>query len=68
MEGYGYEQFVQSSVDYKRIVGDTQPPRNITSSIDGEHYVRQALRGHGLESAARRYSANRFQAALGPER
>ncbi|KAI3366381.1 hypothetical protein L3Q82_000540 [Scortum barcoo] len=73
MEGYGYEHFgtdggrESPQVDYRRIVGDTQPPRTSVSSREGEHYVRQTSHGHGHETAAQRYSATRIQAGLGPE-
>lgn len=72
MEGYGYEHFgadgakESQQVDYRRIVGDTQPPRTSVSFREGEHYVRQTSHGH--ETAAQRYSATRIQAGLGPER
>ncbi|TKS90801.1 Inosine-5'-monophosphate dehydrogenase 1b [Collichthys lucidus] len=71
MEGYGYEHFgadgakESQQVDYRRIVGDTQPPRTSVSFREGEHYVRQTSHGH--ETAAQRYSATRIQAGLGPE-
>ncbi len=74
MEGYGYEHFgadearENPQVDYRRIVGDTQPPCTNVSSREGEHYVRQTSHGHGHETAAQRYSATRIQAGLGPER
>lgn len=74
MEGHGYEHFgddearESQQVDYRRIVGDTQPPRTRVSSREGEHYVRQTPHGHGHETAAQRYSATRIQAGLGPER
>lgn len=74
MEGYGLDHFLADAaaenqqVDYRRIVGDTQPPRNIVSSREGEYFVRQTSHGHGHETAAQRYSATRIQAGLGPER
>ncbi|XP_039646990.1 inosine-5'-monophosphate dehydrogenase 1b isoform X4 [Perca fluviatilis] len=74
MEGYGYEHFgadaarESQQVDYRRIVGDTQPPDTDVSSQEGQHYVRQTSHhGHGHETAAQRYSATRIQAGLGPE-
>ncbi|XP_042258654.1 inosine-5'-monophosphate dehydrogenase 1b isoform X3 [Thunnus albacares] len=73
MEGHEYEHFgadearKSQQVDYRRIVGDTQPPRTSVSSREGEHYVRQTSHGHGHETAAQRYSATRIQAGLGPE-
>lgn len=76
MEGYGVEHFVTDGereshqVDYRRIVGDTQPPRTNFLPREIEHYVRQSSHGHshGHETAAQRYSATRIQAGLGPER
>ncbi|XP_034718947.1 inosine-5'-monophosphate dehydrogenase 1b isoform X5 [Etheostoma cragini] len=71
MEGYGYEHFGADAasesqpVDYRRIVGDTQPLHTEVSSREGQHYVRQTSHGH--ETAAQRYSATRIQAGLGPE-
>jgi len=74
MEGYGYEHFgadgarESQEVDYRRIVGDTQPPHTDVSPREGEQYVRQTSQSHGHETAAQRYSATRIQAGLGPER
>lgn len=71
MEGYGYDAdgaMEGQQVDYRRIVGDTQPPRINVSSRSGEHFVRQTSHSHGHETAAQRYSATRIQAGLGPER
>lgn len=74
MEGYGYEHFgadeamESQQVDYRRIVGDTQPPRTSVSSGEGEHFVRRTSHSHGHETAAQRYSATRIQVGLGPER
>lgn len=71
MEGYGSEHFSADSsqqVDYRRIVGETQPPRSNVSPWEGELYIRQTSHGHGHETAAQRYSATRIQAGLGPER
>ncbi|XP_058481503.1 inosine-5'-monophosphate dehydrogenase 1b isoform X1 [Solea solea] len=71
MEGYGYEHFgaeatrESQTVDYRRIVGDTEPPRTGAGSGECEQYVRQTSHGH--ETAAQRYSATRIQAGLGPE-
>ncbi|XP_029681158.1 inosine-5'-monophosphate dehydrogenase 1b isoform X3 [Takifugu rubripes] len=73
MEGYGYEHFgadgalESQQADYRRIVGEAQPPRTPASSRDHEHFVRQTSHGHGHETAAQRYSATRVQAGLGPE-
>lgn len=72
MEGYGYEHFgadgarESQQVDYRRIVGDTQPPHTNVSAREVGQYVRQTSHGH--ETAAQRYSATRIQAGLGPER
>lgn len=58
-------------VDYRRIVGDTQPPppaRAAAPSRESEYFIRQTSHGHGHETAAQRYSATRIQAGLGPER
>ncbi|XP_061815495.1 inosine-5'-monophosphate dehydrogenase 1b isoform X3 [Nerophis lumbriciformis] len=66
MEHFGLEPFDNQQVDYRRIVGDTQPLR-IVSHREDEHFVRQILHGHGHETAAQRYSATRIQAGLGPE-
>lgn len=74
MEGYGYEHFSpdgvleSQQVDYRRIVGDTQPLHAHTSLREHEHVVRQTLHGHRHETAAQRYSATRIQAGLGSER
>lgn len=71
MEAYGFEHFgVKESqqVDYRRIVGDTQPSHTNTATLEGVHYFRQTSHGHGHETAAQRYSATRMQAGLGPER
>lgn len=74
MEGYGYEHFgadgalESQQADYRRIVGEAQPPQSPASSRDHEHFVRQTSHGHGHETAAQRYSATRVQAGLGPER
>lgn len=57
-------------VDYRRIVGDTQPlpARPAAPSRESEFFIRQTSHGHGHETAAQRYSATRIQAGLGPER
>lgn len=74
MEGYGYEHFgvdgamESQQADYRRIVGDTQPPREHVSSRECKLFVRQTSHSHGHETAAQRYSATRIQAGLGPER
>ena len=74
MEGHGYEHFGPASeedtyqVDYRRIVGDLEPPRANPSPQEGEGYVRQSSISHGHETAAQRYSATRIQVGLGPVR
>lgn len=73
MEGYGHEHFGadaarESQKDYRRIVGETQPPCADVSPRGCEVFVRQTSHGHGHETAAQRYSATRIQAGLGPER
>lgn len=74
MEGYGHEHFGREGVmecqqvDYRRIVGDTQPPHTQISFGEGDNFVRQTLHSHGHETAAQRYNATRIQAGLGPER
>lgn len=57
-------------VDYRRIVGDTQPPPPppARAAAESEFFIRQTSHGHGHETAAQRYSATRIQAGLGPER
>lgn len=74
MEGYGYEHFSadgafeSQQVDYRRIVGDSQPPRAHASTREHERFVRQTSHGHGHETAAQRYSATRILAGLGSGR
>lgn len=74
MEGYGYEHFSadgafeSQQVDYRRIVGDSQPPCAQASPREHKHFVRQTSHGHGHETAAQRYSATRILAGLGSER
>uniref|UniRef100_A0AAQ5XGT9 Inosine-5'-monophosphate dehydrogenase n=1 Tax=Amphiprion ocellaris TaxID=80972 RepID=A0AAQ5XGT9_AMPOC len=72
MEGFGYEHFGEGARqsqqgDYRKLVGDAQPPRSSVSSREVEHYVRQTSHGHGHETAAQRYSATLIQAGLGRE-
>lgn len=73
MEGYGYEHVHaegaardSQQLDYRSIVGDTQPSGTTIGAREGEQYFRQISHGH--ETAAQRYSATRIQAGLGPER
>nr|XP_057933151.1 inosine-5'-monophosphate dehydrogenase 1b isoform X3 [Doryrhamphus excisus] len=64
MEHFGAETMENLEVDYRRIVGYTQPLRSV-SPREGEHLVWQIQHGH--ETAAQRYSATRIQAGLSPE-
>lgn len=71
MEGFGYEHFGDGGresvqVDYRRVVGDTQPSN--VSSREGEHYLRHVLHVHGHETAAQRYNATRIQAGFSSEK
>ncbi|XP_035381336.1 inosine-5'-monophosphate dehydrogenase 1a-like [Electrophorus electricus] len=74
MEGHVYEHFANGKhdsyqIDYRLIVGDTEPARLQLSPRDPEH---QGPFGHntshGHETAAQRYSATRIQAGYEPER
>ncbi|XP_007250989.3 inosine-5'-monophosphate dehydrogenase 1a isoform X1 [Astyanax mexicanus] len=80
MEGHGYERFTDGEhdgyqIDYRRIVGDTEPARPRLSPRDPEHPHFHGLfghntphgHGHGHETAAQRYSATRIQAGYEPE-
>lgn len=74
--GHGYDRFGDGErdtyqIDYRRIVGDTEPARPRLSPREGEHHFHGALvspHGHGHETAAQRYSATRIQAGYEPER
>ena len=74
MEGHGYQHFTPGGggetyhVDYRRIVGDLEPPRASPSPQVGEGCARQTATTHGHETAAQRYSATRIQVGLGPVR
>lgn len=82
MEGHGYERFADGErdsyqIDYRRIVGDTEPARPWLSPRDPEHHFHGPFshkaphghgHGHGHETAAQRYSATRIQAGYEPER
>lgn len=83
MEGQGYDRFGELEqdtyqIDYRRIVGDTEPARPRLSPREGEHthpnsnlrgtYTHTNPHGHGHETAAQRYSATRIQAGYEPER
>ncbi|XP_041693485.1 inosine-5'-monophosphate dehydrogenase 1a isoform X1 [Coregonus clupeaformis] len=84
MEGQGYDRFGEGElerdtyqIDYRRIVGDTEPARPHLSPREGEHthpnsnprgaYTHTNPHGHGHETAAQRYSATRIQAGYEPE-
>uniref|UniRef100_W5JZI8 Inosine-5'-monophosphate dehydrogenase n=1 Tax=Astyanax mexicanus TaxID=7994 RepID=W5JZI8_ASTMX len=80
MEGHGYERFTDGEhdgyqIDYRRIVGDTEPARPRLSPRDPEHphfhgpfgHNTPHGHGHGHETAAQRYSATRIQAGYEPE-
>lgn len=66
MERFGEK--TSQRVDYRYIVGDTQPSLTSAVAPEGERYFRQSSHGHGHETAAQRYSATRVQAGLVPER
>lgn len=79
MEGHGYDRFGDGErdnyqIDYRRIVGDTEPARPRISNREGEQphpfgaYAHPMPHGHGHETAAQRYSATRIQAGYEPER
>ncbi|RVE71943.1 hypothetical protein OJAV_G00056730 [Oryzias javanicus] len=76
MEGHDYERFEQRErdgyeIDYRRIVGDTEPTWPCTTNRAGDPchpcmtYAHPTSHGH--ETAAQRYSATRIQAGYGPE-
>ncbi|XP_028814578.1 inosine-5'-monophosphate dehydrogenase 1a isoform X1 [Denticeps clupeoides] len=79
MEGHGYDHFGDAErdgyqIDYRRIVGDTEPARLRMSPREGDHYSHAHFthgslhgHGHGHETAAQRYSATRIQAGYEPE-
>uniref|UniRef100_A0A8C7IH06 Inosine-5'-monophosphate dehydrogenase n=1 Tax=Oncorhynchus kisutch TaxID=8019 RepID=A0A8C7IH06_ONCKI len=81
MEGQGYDRFGEGErdtyqIDYRRIVGDTEPARSRLLPLEGEHTHPNAnthgaythTNPHGHETAAQRYSATRIQAGYEPER
>ena len=83
MEAHGYDRFGDCErdsyqIDYRRIVGDTEPARPHLSPREGEHFHGPFIQGaphghghghgHGHETAAQRYSATRIQAGYEPER
>uniref|UniRef100_A0A8C7IC85 Inosine-5'-monophosphate dehydrogenase n=1 Tax=Oncorhynchus kisutch TaxID=8019 RepID=A0A8C7IC85_ONCKI len=70
MEGQGYDRFGEGErdtyqIDYRRIVGDTEPARSRLLPLEGEHTHPNAnthgaythTNPHGHETAAQRYSA-----------
>ncbi|KAK0144803.1 Inosine-5'-monophosphate dehydrogenase 1a [Merluccius polli] len=79
MEGHGYDRFGDGErdnyqIDYRRIVGDTEPARPRLSAQEGdqqahtyEPYAHTSPHSHGHETAAQRYSATRIQAGYEPE-
>ncbi|KAM9502810.1 inosine-5'-monophosphate dehydrogenase 1b-like isoform 3-T8 [Salvelinus alpinus] len=80
MEGQGYDRFGEGErdtyqIDYRRIVGDTEPARPRLLPLEGEHTHPNAnphgaythTNPHGHETAAQRYSATRIQAGYEPE-
>ncbi|KAI4879987.1 hypothetical protein NFI96_008101 [Prochilodus magdalenae] len=79
MEGHGYERYTDGEhdsyqIDYRRIVGDTEPARPRLSTRDPDHHFHGPFghntphgHGHGHETAAQRYSATRIQAGYEPE-
>ncbi|MBN3295279.1 IMDH1 dehydrogenase, partial [Amia calva] len=77
MEGHGYECFGEGErepyqIDYRRIVGDTEPAKPRLSPRDNDHHFHGPPlfvypHGHGHETAAQRYSATRIQAGYEPE-
>ncbi|XP_046720225.1 inosine-5'-monophosphate dehydrogenase 1a isoform X1 [Silurus meridionalis] len=79
MEGQSFERYTDGEhdsyqIDYRRIVGDTEPARPWLSLKDSEHHLHGPFihntshgHGHGHETAAQRYSATRIQAGYEPE-
>ncbi|KAL7878575.1 hypothetical protein AOLI_G00095490 [Acnodon oligacanthus] len=79
MEGHGYERYMDGEhdsyqIDYRRIVGDTEPARPRLSPREQDHHFHGPFghntphgHGHGHETAAQRYSATRIQAGYEPE-
>uniref|UniRef100_A0A8C7XRN3 Inosine-5'-monophosphate dehydrogenase n=1 Tax=Oryzias sinensis TaxID=183150 RepID=A0A8C7XRN3_9TELE len=75
MECHDYEHFGRErdnyEIDYRRIVGDTEPAWPFASNRGGDPshpcvtYAHPTAHGH--ETAAQRYSATRIQAGYGPE-
>uniref|UniRef100_W5NES6 Inosine-5'-monophosphate dehydrogenase n=1 Tax=Lepisosteus oculatus TaxID=7918 RepID=W5NES6_LEPOC len=77
MEGHGYDCFGEGErepyqIDYRRIVGDTEPAKPRLSPRENDHHFHGSPlhgnpHGHGHETAAQRYSATRIQAGYEPE-
>ncbi|XP_033823796.1 inosine-5'-monophosphate dehydrogenase 1a isoform X1 [Periophthalmus magnuspinnatus] len=77
MEGHCFDRFGEGErdnyqIDYRRIVGDTEPARPRIMNRDGEPHPYGAFshstaHSHGHETAAQRYSATRIQAGYEPE-
>ncbi|XP_051786259.1 inosine-5'-monophosphate dehydrogenase 1b isoform X5 [Erpetoichthys calabaricus] len=77
MDGQSYDHLVEGErepyqIDYRRIVGDTEPAKFRLSTRESEHHFHGSplhghLHGHGHETAAQRYSATRIQAGYEPE-
>ncbi|XP_072291034.1 inosine-5'-monophosphate dehydrogenase 1a isoform X2 [Eucyclogobius newberryi] len=79
MEGHCFDRFGEGErdnyqIDYRRIVGDTEPARpRIINRDAGEQphaygaFSHPPAHSHGHETAAQRYSATRIQAGYEPE-
>ncbi|KAG2460001.1 IMDH1 dehydrogenase, partial [Polypterus senegalus] len=77
MDGQSYDHLVEGErepyqIDYRRIVGDTEPAKFRLSTRESDHHFHGSplhghLHGHGHETAAQRYSATRIQAGYEPE-
>ena len=80
MEGHCYDRSWDGErdnyqIDYRRIVGDTEPARPRLPPRDGDQqalpygpYTQTSPHSIGHETAAQRYSATRIQAGYEPER
>ncbi|XP_055011576.1 inosine-5'-monophosphate dehydrogenase 1a isoform X1 [Boleophthalmus pectinirostris] len=78
MEGHCFDRFGEGErenyqIDYRRIVGDTEPARPRIMNREGEQphpygaFGHSPAHSHGHETAAQRYSATRIQAGYEPE-
>ncbi|XP_023652653.1 inosine-5'-monophosphate dehydrogenase 1b-like isoform X2 [Paramormyrops kingsleyae] len=73
MEAHGYDGERDTyQIDYRRIVGDTEPTWSRHSPREGKHPLHMLPihanpHGHRHETAAQRYSATRIQAGYEPE-